>query len=359
MSGEVGSSGHRVSSPPVVTTVVVAGTGVRLRRLRQWLADVDVEVIGEARNVDEGVTLVTALGPDTLLVDLAIDAGGRELVERVMSRRPTPIVLSGAAAESAGALLAAGAVDVVDRDRLAPGSSTYARELGRHLHVASRVRVITHPRARLRERGLTAGSDSRLGRGRPCVVAIGASTGGPAALAMVLSELPDDLDAAVVVVQHMAEGFVEGLAQWLDGISSLPVSVALTGDRLRPGHVVLAPSDGNLVVDSSLRLLVETPGVEQFHLPGIDRTFTSIAQSCRDRAIGVLLTGMGRDGAAGLVALRRAGALTIAQDEATSVVWGMPGAAAALDAVDLELPLSDIARGVVDAVERLRVAAAV
>ena len=147
--------------------------------------------------------------------------------------------------------------------------------------------------------------------------------------------------------------------QWLDDISPMPVSVALHGDRLRTGHVVLAPSDGNVVVDQSGRLAIEAPREGQFHVPEIDRTFRSAAATCRERAVGVLLTGMGRDGAAGLLSLRRVGAFTIAQDELTSVVWGMPAAAVTLDAVDVELPLPRIAPAIVEAVARLSVAEAV
>jgi two-component system chemotaxis response regulator CheB len=191
------------------------------------------------------------------------------------------------------------------------------------------------------------------------VVVIGASTGGPPALATLLGALPPDIPAPVVVVQHMADGFVEGLAGWLDGVVRLPVSVALNGDRLRAGHVVVAPSDGNLVLENGQRLRIDEPAPDQLHVPEIDRTFRSVAESTRGRAVGVLLTGMGRDGAAGLLALRRTGAFTIAQDERTSAVWGMPGAALAIDAASVELPLPAIADAVLDAVSRLVVPEAV
>jgi two-component system chemotaxis response regulator CheB len=339
---------------------------VRVSRLDQLLASAGVLVLATARTVDEGVVAVCEHAPDVVLLDLALAAGGLELVERVMGRCPAPIVLTGAAAEDASLALAAGAVDVVPVGAESDGSGAYARTLARHIAVASRVRVITHPRGRLRERGYggdaaapTVASPGGDGRRRQPVVLIGASTGGPPALAALLAELPADLPASVLVVQHMAEGFVEGLAQWLDDISPMPVSVALHGDRLRTGHVVLAPSDGNVVVDQSGRLAIEAPREGQFHVPEIDRTFRSAATTCRERAVGVLLTGMGRDGAAGLLSLRRVGAFTIAQDELTSAVWGMPAAAVTLDAVDVELPLPRIAPAIVEAVARLSVAEAV
>ena len=363
------AAGDRVPGTPArpVTVVIVAGTHVRLTRLDQLLSAVGVLVLGTGRTVDDGVLAVLDHKPDVVLLDLALPAGGLDVVEQVMARRPTPIVLTGAAADSSEDALAAGAVDVVAVGTESLGAAIYAQALARHLTVASRVRVITHPRGRLREKGISASSGaapSHLSvagdeRRRPPGVVIGASTGGPPALAAVLGALPLDLTASVVVVQHMADGFVDGLARWLDGVIGLPVTVAAAGDRLAPGRVVLAPSVGNLVVEQGLRLTIEPPRRDQFHVPEIDRTLRSVAVACRERAVGVLLTGMGRDGAAGMLALRRVGAFTIGQDEGTSAVWGMPGAAAALDGLDVELPLPEIASGIVEAVARLSVPEAV
>ena len=369
MTSSVQDTGLPSGAARSLTAVVVAGTFVRLARLRTLLEGVGIEVVAEARTTDEGVDAVCRHQPDTVLLDLPLAAGGLELVESVMGARATPIVLTGPAAEQADVALAAGAVDFVAPGTEGLGPAMYSQALARHLGVASRVRVITHPRGRLRARGLatgpvtdgghpaTPGPAARLRR--PPVVVIGASTGGPPALAAVLGALPLGLHAPVVVVQHMADGFVEGLARWLDGVVPLPVSVALNGDRLRPGHVVLAPSDGNLVLEPGLRIRIEEPRPDQIHVPEIDRTFRSAAEVCRENAVGVLLTGMGRDGADGMLALRRVGGFTIAQDERTSAVWGMPAAAAALDGVDVELPLPGIAAGVVEALGRLGVHEAV
>ncbi len=370
MTSSIQEAGVPAEPVRAVSVVVVAGTHVRLARLRHLLDSAGIEVRGVTKSVDDAVELVRRTEPDTVLLDLALAAGGLDLVERVMAVQATPIVLTGAAAENSALALAAGAVDVVAPGTEALGPTTYAHALSRHLGVASRVRVITHPRGRLRERGLDVGR-ATLARGgprppdaesssrRPPVVVIGASTGGPPALATILAALPVDLPAPVVVVQHMADGFVEGLARWLDGVVAMPVSVALTGDRLRPGEVVLAPSDGNLVLEPGLRIAIREPRPGQFHVPEIDTSMGSIAAICRDRAVGVLLTGMGRDGASGMLALLEAGAFTIGQDEGTSAVWGMPAAAAALDALAVELPLPEIAAGIVDAVARLCVREAV
>jgi two-component system chemotaxis response regulator CheB len=147
----------------------------------------------------------------------------------------------------------------------------------------------------------------------------------------------------------MAEGFVEGLARWLDGICPLPVMVAVEGERVQAGHVYLAPANQNLVLRPGFRVGLSDPPPGQYHVPGVDVTFRSVAAIAGSDAIGVLLTGMGRDGAAGLRVMRDAGSFTIGQDESTSVVWGMPAAAQELDAVDVELPLAAIGRALVAA----------
>ena len=176
------------------------------------------------------------------------------------------------------------------------------------------------------------------------LVVIGASTGGPQALANLFGALPADFEPAVLVVQHMADGFIESLAGWLDELSPLSIGVGESGKRLQPGTVTVAPSGLNLLVhDRRLRVTCERPPTTQFHVPGIDVTFRSVAQNVGSEALGILLTGMGRDGAAGLKAMHDCGATTIAQDESTSAVYGMPAAAGALGAVDFELPLPDIA----------------
>jgi chemotaxis response regulator CheB len=238
----------------------------------------------------------------------------------------------------------------------------FAETLRRRVRVAGRAKVITHPRGRLGGAAPVALSTRRLGPvpsdptpavpppGPGCdvaprrvrLIAIGASTGGPQALANVLGHLPSDLDAAVVVVQHMADGFIEGLAAWLDGMCQLPVGVAVSGRRLAPGTVSVAPSGRNLVVHESLRVTTHEPPKSQFHVPGIDETLSSVAANVGAQAVGVLLTGMGRDGAMGLKRMRESGALTIAQDEETSAVYGMPAAAMALGAAELQLPIEQI-----------------
>ena len=361
-----------------VPVVVVDDSSQQRRYLRNALeATPEFEVVGEARNGREAVSMVERLGPAAVLMDLDLPImGGIEAIERIMASRPTPIVVYSAYVEAENSTnaieaLAAGAVDVIAKPSWRDGTDPdgYADELRRRMRVAARVRVITHPRGRLRG-GIVSRAANRLrpaavrptvvtttsplhavgpirAAGHVQLVAIGASTGGPQALATLLGELPEDFEPAVLVVQHMADGFIPGLVQWLDGLCPMPVLMGQHGRRLAPGTVTVAPSGLNLLVRDHLRVVCEPPPERQFHVPGIDPTFFSVSDSCGSEALGVLLTGMGRDGAAGLKSMRDAGAVTIGQDEATSAVYGMPQAAYALGAVEYQLPLPEISSAVV------------
>jgi two-component system chemotaxis response regulator CheB len=330
--------------------------------------DPGVLVVGEARTGRDALALVERLRPSAVVLDLELAGmAAIEIIERIMASVPTPILVCSTKgdAEHAAAALAAGAVDVVARPKTSDADRTlYGDAVLRGVRVASRVRVITHPRARLKSRAnaaagvgaaatVTTGA-TRSSRPAPAVsegtvdlVAIGASTGGPQALAHLLGALPVGFAPAIVVVQHMADGFIEGLAGWLDTLCALPVSIATDGCRLRSGTVTIAPGARNLIVNDHLRVSFEPPAETQFHTPGVDATFESVARNIGPRAIGVLLTGMGRDGAIGLRAMRDAGAITIGQDQESSTVYGMPGAAVERGAVQRELPLTEIAPALV------------
>jgi two-component system chemotaxis response regulator CheB len=351
--------------------VLVDDSGVERRFLRAAMGvDPGLSVVGEARTGRDALALVERFRPSAVVLDLELPGmTSIEIIERIMASVPTPILVCSTEgdAERAAEALAAGAVDVVARPT-APDAdrASYAEALRRGVRVAARVRVITHPRGRLRHRSgfvvtdrptgatvdgvgphLASAGPPEISEGTVDLIAIGASTGGPQALAHLLGALPPGFSTAIVVVQHMADGFIEGLASWLDGLCALPVGVASAGARLQPGTVTIAPSARNLIVNPHLRINIEQPPATQFHVPGVDSTFESVARSIGPRAIGVLLTGMGRDGALGLKAMRDAGAITIGQDEESSAVWGMPAAAAACGAVQRQLPLFEIAPALV------------
>jgi two-component system chemotaxis response regulator CheB len=359
---------ERAAREPV-PLLLVDDSAVQRRFLRAALDSAEFNVVGEARNGREAVAMVERLRPAAVLMDLDLPVmNGIEAIERIMASRPTPIVVYSAFVDgdhSTNAIeaLAAGAVDVVAKPSWGETGvlDDYAAELRRRMRVAARVMVITHPRGRLRStaprvtkiapppavaggtRVVEPDPDAVRRPGTVALVAIGASTGGPQALATVLGGLPADFAPAVLVVQHMADGFIPGLVSWLDQLCPLPVVMGQTGRRLQPGVVTVAPSGLNLLVRDHLRVVCEPAPARQFHVPGIDASFESIAESVGAEAVGVVLTGMGRDGAVGLKAMRERGAVTVGQDEATSAVYGMPAAAWTAGAVEHQLPLADIA----------------
>jgi len=370
MSPDLPAGSRQAAAVPSVgiPVVVVDDSRVQRRFLRSALeATPEFVVVGEARDGREAVAVVERLGPAAVLMDLDLPVmNGIEAIERIMATRPTPIVVYSAFVDeehSTNAIeaLAAGAVDVFAKPSWGEGGrlDEYADELRRRLRVAARIRVITHPRGRLRPPADAAPAKSLSRVSAPAVswapaeeitpasattqlVAIGASTGGPQALATVLTHLAEGFGPAVLVIQHMAEGFIPGLVSWLDGLLPLPVVQGETGRRLRPGTITVAPSGLNLLVHDHLRVVCEPAPEKQFHVPGIDASFLSIADAIGAGAVGVLLTGMGRDGAVGLKAMRDCGSVTIGQDEATSAVYGMPQAGYALGAVQHQLPVGEI-----------------
>lgn len=329
---------------------------VRKRLVEVLSADPELEVVGEAEDGPEAIAACERLRPDVMTLDMVLrTTSGLEVTEHVMGYCLTPILIVSASMNRGEvfdtfAALAAGAVDVLDKpsggeEEPGPGwESTFRAAVKR----VSRIRVITHPRARLngqRPRPAPAPATSPPATGEPRLVAIGASTGGPGALVQVLRGLPDDFPLPVLLVIHIGAPFGATFAEWLDGQSGLRVRQARDGERLpSPGEpgVVTAPPDQHLLVrDGRLRLTLDPE--RHSCRPSVDVLFESVAREVGAAAVGCLLTGMGRDGAAGLLAIRRAGGATIAQDEATSVVFGMPREAIALGAAERVLPLDRIA----------------
>jgi two-component system chemotaxis response regulator CheB len=315
-------------------------------------ADGDITVIGEAESAAEAIELVQSLRPDVVTLDLQIpDGGGQRVIEQIMAVAPTPIlVLSASVAdrESIAAVeaLVAGAVDILPKP--ARWRAVDEAALRSRVRLVSGVAVIRHTRSA--RSAARAGSPARRAaqRGTP-IVAIGASTGGPAALAAVLSGL-DGLPASVVIVQHLHPDFFGGLVSWMARVTTLPVELAAAGEPLRAGVVTIAPGGVHLKVDDEDRVVLD-PDPESLHRPSVDVLFKSLATRPAGRNVGVLLTGMGDDGAAGLLELRKRGDVTIAQDEATSVVFGMPRAAQRLGAALHVTPLDKIAALITKAVK--------
>jgi two-component system chemotaxis response regulator CheB len=305
----------------------------------------EIEVIGICSSAEAAIHDLPRLEPDLITMDIQLPGmSGLEAVEQIMSVRPTPILVLSSHVkgngDTAAAALAAGALEAIGKDDLPlrdPGGAS-AAAFRRRVMVLGRARVIRHPRARLTEPASRA--PLKPGR-RGGIVGICASTGGPQALAAVLSAIPASYPLPILIVQHIATGFTEGLARWLDAAVPLPVRLAEQGATATAG-VTIAPEGAHLVLRPDRTLLLDRRSPAGLHRPSADVLLASIAASAKRAAIGVVLTGMGRDGAAGLDAIREAGGLTIAQDEATSAVYGMPREAAKRGA-ELILPLGDIA----------------
>ncbi|MFO0596281.1 MAG: CheB methylesterase domain-containing protein [Myxococcaceae bacterium] len=287
-------------------------------------------VMDTVRRLDPAVLVVEVTGDDPDVT---------RVVERVMSDLPRPIVLavrSPRARQVAFTLLDAGALDVISLD--GPTTPERARELRRQLQLLSSVRVVRHPRGRRRR------TSSGIPMVRPDypVVAIAASLGGPKALVEVLQDIPAGFRAPVLICQHITPGFSDDLARWLAAETGHIVHEAHEGQRLVRGEFFVAPSHVHLVVSSTgVVRLDDSPAIGGFK-PSCDLMLRSVAQSFAKRAIGVVLTGMGADGAKGLKEIRAAGGHTIAQDKETSIVFGMPGQAVALGAAEVVLPLDRI-----------------
>lgn len=319
----------------------------RTHLVRTLESEGDITVVGEAEGADEAIALAASLHPDVITLDLEIPGGGgHHAIEQIMAFTPTPIlVLSGTIAgrESTGAVeaLVAGAADVLPKPRTWDAAAE--RMVRERVRILRGVTVLRHPRGR---RGSsTAGGTVARGTGVP-IVAIAASTGGPAALAVVLGGLRG-LRASVLVVQHLHPDFVDGLVTWMERVSALPVELARDGAALRAGVVLIAPGDAHLKVGSHDTVVLD-PSPETLHRPSADQLFASLEPTERP-VVAVVLTGMGDDGAAGLLALRRKGAATIVQDESTSAVFGMPRAAERLGAAGQMLPLDEIADAIIAA----------
>lgn len=305
----------------------------------------EIEVIGIRASAEAAIADLPRLEPDLITMDIELPGmSGLEAVEHIMSVRPTPIlVLSSFVTDGGGngpAALAAGALEAIGKDDLPLSDPAGAAAVAfrRRVRLLSRARVIRHPRARLTARPSGARREPAAPGG---VVGICASTGGPQALVTVLSGIPASYPLPILLVQHIAAGFIEGLARWLDGAVPLPVRLAEDGAQAEPG-VTIAPEGAHLLLRPDGTIALDRRSPAGLHRPSADVLLTSIAASVRSAGVGVVLTGMGRDGAAGLEAVAAAGGLTIAQDEATSAIYGMPHEAAKRGAA-LILPIEEIA----------------
>ncbi len=315
----------------------------------------DLDVVGAAPDPIAAREMIKALAPDVLTLDIEMPKmDGLEFLSRIMRLRPMPVVMiSALTAQGSRATLQAletGAVDFVAKPRAENASQlmAYADEIRDKIRTAfgARLRGTGRPRAAVSPAPTSYSGVALSARLQgDHVIAIGASTGGTEAIKDVLVPLPPEMPP-IVLTQHMPEGFTASFARRLDSLSRLTVIEAQGGERLRPGHAYLAPGRAHLAIRRSgggfITELSQAEPVNR-HRPSVDVLFHSVAQEARAKATGIILTGMGKDGARGLLAMRQQGAWTIGQDQESCVVYGMPREAASIGAVEETASLQDIA----------------
>ena len=324
---------------------IVAAAAVESEVLREAIAVRRDHVIWIAHSGARAVELCAQETPDLILMSLLDGTEGIDATQQIMAGTPCPILIVTPSMHTDSArvfeALGHGALDAVEMPL--SGSAVHAAPLLVRLAIASRL---------IGEKPVTGASVAadRPARGHDTLVVIGASTGGPAAVAEVLRGLPDDFPAALVVVQHVDAQFAGGMATWLSEQSRFPVTLAQPGERPRIGRVLLAGGSGHLLLTKGHRLSYSPEPRDCSYIPSVDVFFESVSRFWQGAAVGVLLTGMGGDGAVGLKAMRTRGHHTIAQDRGSSAVYGMPRAAATLNAAVDILPMGRIAARLVEVV---------
>ena len=326
-------------------------------------SDPQIRVTGAVADGQSALDFVNENKPDVVLMDIHMPhMDGFEATRRIMETQPVPIIICSATTNPREVavtfrLMEAGAVACVEK----PVASEHAdfeqlvADLLQTVKLMSEVEVVRRwPRSRLAPAAAPA---ARLAELKPApaeirVIGIGASTGGPPLLQTILAGLSKDFPAPILVVQHIARGFLPGLAEWLNQTTGLRIHIASYGISPLPGHVYLAPDDFHMGLSASGRILLTKEEPENGLRPAVSYLFRSLAEACGPNALGVLLSGMGRDGAAELKLMKDKGAITIAQDHESSVVHGMPGVAIELGGATHVLPADKISDALLTLVNR-------
>ncbi|MBI5033769.1 MAG: chemotaxis-specific protein-glutamate methyltransferase CheB [Chloroflexi bacterium] len=337
--------------------VLIVDDSAVLRQTTRFIltSDANITVIGEATNGADAVAMAERMRPDVITMDIRMPKmDGPQAIRQIMAASPVPIIVVTGVdlaheLDLSTQLSKLGAVSILQRPEVvsAPDFKVFTSKLIEQVKLMSTVKVVRRVRT---EAAALSDTGSKLPMPvlktpvKTEIVAIGSSTGGPAALHKLLGGIPADFPVPIVVVQHISFGFVQGLADWLNDACQLSVKVAQAGEKIHSGTVYLAPDNNHMLVDRLNRIMLNPSEPIGGHRPAVTALFQSVAQSYGPAAMAVILTGMGADGAVGMRALYEAGAVTIAQDEASCVVFGMPKEAIALGAVQQIVPLDRIAQ---------------
>jgi two-component system chemotaxis response regulator CheB len=339
----------------MIRVLIVEDSPVEQELLTHILnADPQITVVGVAADGEMALAAVERLKPDVITMDIHMPRlNGFDTTRRIMESTPVPIIIvtsdynttdSGKSFDA----MEAGALAII-RKPAGLGHPDYgadAASLVRIVKMMSEIKVVKRWPRPGREVKVPSAPPAQPGvvPQKINVVAVGASTGGPAVLQKIFTVLPKDFSVPVLVVQHMATGFMASFVRWLTTTTGFPAHIAIQGEYIAPGHAYFAPDGYHMLVGKDQRIFLSGEEPENSLRPAVSRLFRSVAETFGSHAVGVLLTGMGRDGAADLKLLRNKGAVTVVQDRETSIVFGMPGEAVKIDAADYILAPEDIAR---------------
>lgn len=328
----------------IIKVLLIDDSPIALKILERILSTApDIKIVGTAKNGKEGLERVVELNPDVICLDLHMPVmDGYEFTKECMARHPKPILVVSVSVQEGSAnifkLLQEGAIDVFAKPRSGIESEYDKRmlELISKVRILSGVMPIRRPKSPILDLGLPITdlekSKIQIPNSEIKIVALGASTGGPQTLQAILSQLPANFPLPVICVQHIGDEFFNGFVEWLASICRVKVRITQTGDSPEPGTIFFPQAGTHLKIDNNGKFFVSPEPPYDGHLPSISVTFKSIADYYGGHTMALLLTGMGRDGAEGMQAILKAGGVTIAQNEATSIVFGMPKAAIELGA---------------------------